>query len=98
MKLKLFGKALSNKAFTWFKTVPLGMKDTSANLSHQFLTRFYPKSNSDGARCNILNFKNRLGESLVEGCTRFRGLLEYKGTRFILLGSLCGMLKLEFAR
>jgi hypothetical protein len=44
MKLKLFGKTLSNKAFTWYKALPVDTTDSWKNLSSVLLNHFYLES------------------------------------------------------
>ena len=57
--------------------MPAGTTSTWGGLSAAFLTHFYPESKSYGARRMITNFKNRPGESLINGYTRFRGLIHH---------------------
>ena len=56
--------------------MPAGTIGTWKELLKAFLSRFYPKSKSNGARRTITNFKNRPGEGLVRAYIRFRGLLD----------------------
>ena len=76
MKLKLFSQTLSKKALTWYKALSTESKSTWKNLSSAFLSHFYPRSKTDGARRVITYFKNRPGESLVRGYIRYRGLID----------------------
>jgi hypothetical protein len=77
MRLKIFNQILSNKALAWYKTLPVGTTSTWGGLYAAFLTHFYPERKSYGASHMSTNFKNQPGESIINGYTRFRGLIDH---------------------
>ena len=76
MKLKLFSQTLTSKALTWYKALSADSTTTWDKLSNAFLRHFYPNIKIDGATRAIASFKNRIGESLIRGYIRFKGLIE----------------------
>ena len=81
MRLKIFSQTLTNKADLWYKSHARDMFKTWEELSSAFLSHFYPERKSNGARRMITNFKNRPGESLLNGYVRFCQLLDYSPHR-----------------
>ena len=77
MRLKIFSQTLTDKALSWYKSHPKGTFDSWDKLSAAFLLYFYQERKSNGARHMIINFRNRPGESLLNGYVRFRELLDY---------------------
>ena len=76
MKLKLFSQTLTSKALTWYIALPADSTTTWDKLSNAFLRHFYPNIKIDGATRAITSFKNRIGENLIRGYIRFKGLIE----------------------
>jgi hypothetical protein len=74
VRLALFHFSLRDKAKFWFNSLPKGSIRTWAELSAQFLEKFFPIRRTAKARTQIATFKQGPDESLGEAWDRFNHL------------------------
>ena len=74
VRLALFPFSLQDKAKFWFNSLPKGSIGTWAELSSQFLEKYYPVRRTAKVRQQISSFKQGYDESLGEAWDRFNHL------------------------
>lgn len=63
---KLFPEYLEGVANDWFNALPKGTISSFRELVTVFLPHFFQKSTAPGAAVDILNVKQKIGESLSD--------------------------------
>src|SRR3954471_21271793 len=74
-KLVMFPFTLSDDAEEWFYSLPAGSITTWQQMETKFLNEYFPTSVYIRKRYDIVNFKQKEGESLGEAYKRFKRLL-----------------------
>ena len=74
-KLRMFPFTLADEAEEWFYSLPAGSITTWEEMETAFLNEYFPASVFIRKRHEILNFKQREGESLGDSYKRFKRLL-----------------------
>ncbi|XP_050919795.1 uncharacterized protein LOC127137369 [Lathyrus oleraceus] len=74
-KLVMFPFTLSEDAEEWFYSLPAGSITTWQQMETTFLNKYFPASAYIRKRYDIVNFKQKEGESLGDAYKRFKRLL-----------------------
>ncbi|XP_058775235.1 uncharacterized protein LOC131649491 [Vicia villosa] len=74
-RLRMFPFTLTDEAEEWFYSLPAGSIITWEKMEKAFLNEYFPASVSLRKRHEILNFKQKEGESLGDTYKRFKRLL-----------------------
>ncbi|CAN6711911.1 unnamed protein product [Malus baccata var. baccata] len=75
IKLHLFPYTLKYQARRWLLTLPSGSITTWAQLSENFLNKYYPASKTLDMRTQILSFAQKPNEEFHEAWERFKELI-----------------------
>ncbi|KAM1403030.1 hypothetical protein ACFX2I_011690 [Malus domestica] len=75
IKLRLFPYTLKDQARRWLLTLPSGSFTTWAQLSENFLNKYYPASKTLDIRTQILSFAQKPNEEFHEAWERFKELI-----------------------
>ncbi|XP_070664577.1 uncharacterized protein [Malus domestica] len=75
IKLYLFPYTLKDQARRWLLTLPSGSISTWAQLSENFLNKYYPASKTLDMRTQILSFAQKPNEEFHEAWERFKELI-----------------------
>ncbi|XP_050909032.1 uncharacterized protein LOC127122788 [Lathyrus oleraceus] len=76
-KLVMFPFTLSEDAEEWFYSLPTGSITTWQQMETTFLNEYFPASKYIRKRYDIVNFKQKEGESLGDAYKRFKRLLNF---------------------
>ncbi|XP_050896632.1 uncharacterized protein LOC127103410 [Lathyrus oleraceus] len=76
-KLVMFPFTLSEDAEEWFYSLPAGSITTWQQMETTFLNEYFPASVYIRKRYDIVNFKQKEGESLGDAYKRFKRLLNF---------------------
>ena len=74
IRLRLFPFSLRDRASEWLMSMPPNSFTTWEELSHAFLTRYFPPAKTYRLRNELYNFIQKDGESLYEAWERFKDL------------------------
>lgn len=74
-KLRMFPFTLSEDAEEWFYSLPVGSSTTWEQMETTFLNKYFPASVFLRKRYDIMNYKQKEGESLGDSYKRFKRLL-----------------------
>ncbi|XP_058774825.1 uncharacterized protein LOC131649097 [Vicia villosa] len=74
-RLRMFPFTLAHEAEEWFYSLPTGSITTWAEMEKAFLQEYFPASVSLRKRYEILNFKQKEGDSLGDAYKRFKIIL-----------------------
>jgi Retrotransposon gag protein len=66
IKLRAFSFSLGDKARNWLRSLDTGTIRTWAQISDAFLSKYFSPSKTSAIRAQIINFRQRGGESLSE--------------------------------
>jgi Retrotransposon gag protein len=66
IKLRAFSFSLGDKARNWLRSLDTGTIRTWAQISDAFLSKYFSPSKTSALRAQIINFRQRGGESLSE--------------------------------
>jgi Retrotransposon gag protein len=75
IKLRTFPFSLVDKARNWLRSLDTGTIRTWDQMSDAFLSKYFPPSKISALRAQIINFRQRGGESLSEACDKYQELL-----------------------
>jgi Retrotransposon gag protein len=75
IKLRTFLFSLVDKARNMLKSLDIGTIRIWAQMSDVFLSKYFSPSKTYVLRAQIINFRQRGGESLSEACKRYQELL-----------------------
>jgi Retrotransposon gag protein len=75
IKLRTFPFFLGDKARNWLRSLDTGTIRTWDQMSDVFLSKYFPSSKTFALRAQIINFRQRGGESLSEVWDRYQELL-----------------------
>jgi Retrotransposon gag protein len=75
IKLRAFRFSLGDKARNWLRSLDTGTIRTWDQMSDSFISKYFPPSKTSTLRAQIINFRQRGGESLSEACDRYQELL-----------------------
>jgi Retrotransposon gag protein len=75
IKLRAFPFSLGDKARNWLRSLNTGTIRTWTQMSDVFLSKYFPPSKTSALRAQIINFRQRGGESLSEAWDRYQELL-----------------------
>jgi Retrotransposon gag protein len=75
IKLRAFRFSLGDKARNWLRSLDTGIIRTWDQMSDSFISKYFPPSKTSALRAQIINFRQRGGESLSEACDRYQELL-----------------------
>jgi Retrotransposon gag protein len=75
IKLRAFSFSLGDKARNWLRSLDTGTIRTWAQISDAFLSKYFSPSKTSVLRAQIINFRQRGGESLSEAWDRYQELL-----------------------
>jgi hypothetical protein len=75
IRLRMFPFTLADEAEEWFYSLPAGSITTWEEMETTFLHEYFPASVSLRKRYEILNFKQKEGESLGDAYKRFKRIL-----------------------
>jgi Retrotransposon gag protein len=71
IKLRAFHFSLGDKARNWLRSLDTGTVRTWAQMSNAFLSKYFPPSYFYALRDEIINFRQKGGESLSETWDRY---------------------------
>lgn len=74
-KLRMFSFTLAEEAEEWFYSLPAGSITSSEEMEKAFLNEYFPASVFLRKRYEILNFKQKDGETLGDAYKRFKRVL-----------------------
>jgi Retrotransposon gag protein len=75
IKLRVFPFSLGDKARNWLRSLDTGTIRTWTQMSDVFLSKYFPPSKTSALHAQIINFRQRGGESLSEAWDRYQELL-----------------------
>ncbi|XP_061364547.1 uncharacterized protein LOC133307977 [Gastrolobium bilobum] len=76
LRLKLFPHSLAAKAKEWLNSLPSNSITNWHTLGEKFIMKFFPSNKIVQTRCDITNFMQKDGETLVDVWERFKILLK----------------------
>ncbi|XP_061368128.1 uncharacterized protein LOC133311123 [Gastrolobium bilobum] len=76
LRLKLFPHSLADKAKEWLNSLPSNSITNWHTLAEKFIMKFFPSNKIVQTRCDITNFMQKDGETLVDVWERFKILLK----------------------
>jgi Retrotransposon gag protein len=75
IKLRAFPFSIGDKARNWLRSLDIGTIRTWAQMFDNFLSKYFPPTKTPALRAQIINFRQRGGESLSDTCDRYQELL-----------------------
>ncbi|XP_061370003.1 uncharacterized protein LOC133312761 [Gastrolobium bilobum] len=76
LRLKLFPHSLADKAKEWLNSFPSNSMTNWHTLAEKFIMKFFPSNKIVQTRCDITNFMQKDGETLVDVWERYKLLLK----------------------
>ncbi|XP_061362211.1 uncharacterized protein LOC133305960 [Gastrolobium bilobum] len=76
LRLKLFPHSLADKAKEWLSSLPSNSITNWHTLAEKFIMKFFPSNKIVQTRCDITNFMQKDGETLVDVWERYKLLLK----------------------